>query len=571
MREAGEQGSWPRSSAVAREPDGHSGRARASRTGSVAAGGAFSGTHARLILVGLLLAGALLLRLTGIEQPSIEQRETQSGLLARQWYLGAGADLPPWKQRVLAEVRRSVRPIEPPILDYLSALEFRISGENFWFPRLLSSLCWVIGGVFLYRIAKRLMAPEGAVVALALYLAWPFGAWLSRHFMPDSLMILWLLAAVLAVVRYFERPSGRRFAAAAAVSSVATVIKPGVAFVYLVALFGALAVAAGGRETVRRWGPMFVLFTGLTALPATVYYVVGTQVADFIWFGADTGRLTPEKVLTGSFWNGWWDAVSYLLRYPQTQEFLALAPLVAGVAGVAVAGRGLPRAVLAGLSLGYLAFALTFATYVSANPYYSLPLIPLLALCIGTLASVVADRLRRVTRGAAYALFACVAAIVGIAAYKGHAVMRVPIPTTAIADYRHIGELTGHTTKAIVVDNELRTPAMYWGWIGAETWDLADDEPPRSIHPERADFLVVVGLWQLETSPGLRRFVRGLPIVGSTPRYAVYDLRRERPTRLERALRLRGRNAGTSRPLRRTEVFALPVRPQPATDDARTT
>ena len=225
---------------------------------------------------------------------------------------------------------------------------------------------------------------------------------------------------------------------------------------------------------------------------------------------------------------------------------------------------------LAGLSLGYLAFAFTFATYVSANPYYSLPLIPLLALCIGMLASVVADRLRRVTPAAAYAFFACVAAIVGVAAYKSHAVMRVPIPTTAIADYRHIGELTGHTTKAIVVDNELRHPAMYWGWIGAETWDLAEDEPPRSIHPERADFLVVVGLWQLQTSRVCGGSCADFP--SSARRLAMpCTTFGETPTRLERALRLRGRNAGTSRPLRRTEVFALPVRPQPATDDARTT
>jgi 4-amino-4-deoxy-L-arabinose transferase-like glycosyltransferase len=464
-----------------------------------------------------------------------------------------------------------VRPIEPPILDYLSMLEFRVTGENFWFPRLLSSLCWVIGGVFLYRIAVRLMAPGGAVVALALYLTWPFGAWFSRHFMPDSLMILWLLAAVLAVIRYFERPSRPRFAAAAGVAAVATLIKPGVAFVYLVAVFGAVAVAAGGRHALRRWGPAFVLFSGIAALPAVVYYVIGTKVADFIWFGASTARLTPENVLRASFWNGWWDAVSYLLRYPQTQELLALAPLVAAAAGIAVAGRGLPRAVLIGLSLGYLAFAVTFAGYVSANPYYSLPLIPLLALCIGTLVSAVAAPLRRVAPGVAYVLFACVAAVVGVAAYKSYAVMRVPIPATAIPDYRRIGELTHHTTKAIVVDNELRTPSMYWGWIGAEAWDLAEDEPPPSIHPERADFLVVVGLWQLDTSSGLRRFVRGLPIVGSTSRYAVYDLRGDGSTRLRRARRLRDRDVGSSGPLRRADVFALPVGPQPATGDARAT
>lgn len=493
--------------------------------GSRAGSGLLADRRLRLVLIGCLLVGGLLLRLPGIDEPSIEQRETQSGLLARRWYLGAGADLPPWKQRVLAEVRRSVRPIEPPILDYLSALEFRLGGENFWFPRLLSSLAWVLGGIFLYLIATRLTTPDGAVIALALYLAWPFAVWLSRHFMPDALMVFCLLAAVLAVVRHWEVPSRQRFLVAAAVSSLATLIKPGVAFAYLVAVFAALAVSRRGLRALPRWGGQLAGFAALAALPALAYYVAGTRLADFIKSSADTARLTPSKVATAPFWEGWWDAVSYLLRYPQPQELLAVLPLAAALGGFALVRSGPPRALLGGLGLGYLAFAWTFATYASANTYYSLPLIPILALAIGVLGGATAERLRRLSPRAPYALTALVAAVLGIAAYKSHAVMRLPIPPTAIPDYRRIGELTGHTTRAIVVDNELRHPAMYWGWIGARTWDLADDLPPASIEPERADYLVVVGVGQLESSPGLRRFARGLPVVASTPRYAIFDLR----------------------------------------------
>ena len=53
---------------------------------------------------------------------------------------------------------------------------------------------------------------------------------------------------------------------------------------------------------------------------------------------------------------------------------------------VAVARRRHARAVLAGLALGYLVFAATFAYYISGNPYYSLPLIPILSLAIGVIA-----------------------------------------------------------------------------------------------------------------------------------------------------------------------------------------
>src|SRR6266851_9349085 len=113
--------------------------------------------RSHLLLVGALLAGALVLRLEGIREPSVDQRETEGALLARQWSLGEGAGLPAWKQRVLRDVRQQVKPIEPPILDYLTATEFRLAGsENFWFPRLVSALLWVFaGGTFLYLIALR--------------------------------------------------------------------------------------------------------------------------------------------------------------------------------------------------------------------------------------------------------------------------------------------------------------------------------------------------------------------------------------------------------------------------------
>ena len=93
--------------------------------------------HSHILLIGALLAGAVLLRLPGIARPSVEARETEGALLAREWYLGDGAGLPAWKQRVLRDLRASVKPIEPPILDYMTASEFRLTGENFWFPRLV--------------------------------------------------------------------------------------------------------------------------------------------------------------------------------------------------------------------------------------------------------------------------------------------------------------------------------------------------------------------------------------------------------------------------------------------------
>jgi 4-amino-4-deoxy-L-arabinose transferase-like glycosyltransferase len=411
------------------------------------------------VLIGVLLAGALVLRLPGITKPSIEQRETQSALRARAWYLGDGEGLPAWQQRVLGELQSTVRLIEPPVIDFFTSLQFRVAGENFWFPRLLSALSWVLGGIFLYLIARRLTSREGSLVALALYLTWPFAARHSRLFMPDALMVACLLAAGLTVLRYWERPSTRRLLVAGVVSSAATAVKPGVALPYLVALFVALALSHRQlrRTVIKGHLLLYVVLAGLTS---GLYYVWGTRFSDYIWDGASSDRLTPELALHWTFWEHWWEAVSYLLKFPQPQTVLAVAAIAVGLAGIVVADRRHARATLVGLVVGYVAFAVTFAYYISGNPYYSLPLIAILSLAIGVFAGFA---LERSGGGLRIALGTVIVIVLAVATYKSAVILGADDPEGRIADYRRIGDITGHTTRALVVNDQLTTPLKLLG------------------------------------------------------------------------------------------------------------
>jgi 4-amino-4-deoxy-L-arabinose transferase-like glycosyltransferase len=486
-----------------------------------------------LLVVAGLLAGALAVRIDGITRPSLESRELHNALIARQYYLGDGTGLPAWKRNVLRELGEVVKPIEPPILDHLAASAFRLTGgEDLWVPRLISGLMWLLGGVFLYLIAVRLTTRAGAVVTLALYLFWPYGAFISRLYMPDATMIALMLGASLAVLRYWEAPSFARLGAAGAASGLATVVKPGVAILFLAPLF--IALAASKRELVDALARgRLAFFVALALVPSVVYYVYGTHVRDFL-SGESEGRVEPSLIATAWFWRGWWEMVSIILAFPQHQQSLALLPIAAAFAGVLVA-RGTARAVLVGLGLGYIAFAVTFTSHVPSHPYYSLPLIPILSLAIGILAGALLDRLGARARIGQTVLVGFVAFAVGVAAFKSHAVLASASPEAErqIADYRRIGELTGHTTRAIAVDVRLRSPMSYWGWMVARYWypptpandlpESGDPFPPR-IDPAELDFLVVVEMSELETEPRLRAFTRELPIVERTSRYAVFAL-----------------------------------------------
>jgi 4-amino-4-deoxy-L-arabinose transferase-like glycosyltransferase len=222
-------------------------------------------------------------------------------------------------------------------------------------------------------------------------------------------------------------------------------------------------------------------------------------------------------------------------------------PLAAGLAGVFVARDGLPRATLMALGAGYVAFAFTFTYHVPSHHYYSLPLIPILALSIGTLAGFLVERLGR--RGAARGtLFAFFALGVGVAAFKAHAVVTPQAPAREIAEYQRIGSVTGHTTQALYVDLRLRSPISYWGWMVGRYWypstpsqdlPLSGDPFPSWVDPAEVSFLVV-DLTELSTEPRLRAFTRDLPVVERTGDYAIFDVRGGRAVEAERRSRMTG-------------------------------
>jgi 4-amino-4-deoxy-L-arabinose transferase-like glycosyltransferase len=158
---------------------------------------------------------------------------------------------------------------------------------------------WLLGGLFLYLIAARLTTRFGRVVALALYLFWPYAAFISRLYMPDASMLAVMLGATLAVLRYWEAPSFARLGAAGAASAFATLVKPGVALLFLAPLFVALATANGALRDVLARGRL-AFFVSLALLPSVVYYVYGTYVRDFL-LGESEGRVEPSLIATAWF------------------------------------------------------------------------------------------------------------------------------------------------------------------------------------------------------------------------------------------------------------------------------
>jgi 4-amino-4-deoxy-L-arabinose transferase-like glycosyltransferase len=94
------------------------------------------------------------------------------------------------------------------------------------YHRLLSSIFWLIGAIFLYGIVKRLISIDAAVFSITYYLFVPLGVIVSLSFLPDPMMIMMFLLSLLTILRFYEQPSNSRLVISAIFSGLAILVKP---------------------------------------------------------------------------------------------------------------------------------------------------------------------------------------------------------------------------------------------------------------------------------------------------------------------------------------------------------
>ena len=432
----------------------------------------------RLVVLGTVFVAAFCLRLYRIGEPLFDfvpVRQYHSALLARGFY-----------EWLLTGNLKTMPPdgiIEPPILEVLASLSFLIIGaEHLWIPRVLSASFWMVGGVFLYLIARKLVSSNAAVFSVGFYLLDPAVVLPSRAFMPDPLMVMLLLASVYTILRYHEQPTTGRLIVAIAASSVALFVKPGIClFQIFGAFFVPLIYRRGWIGTLR--SVHLLLFTLLSLLPMGLYYVYGTVIRGFLQ-GQAQGKVVPHYLLEGYFWRGW---------LQQIESMVGLVVFLGAVLGVILVRPGLPRALMAGMWGGYILFGVVFTYHIHTHDYYSLQFVPVIALSLGSLWDAVerhtAQRDRRYLRRTG--LIGLITLVVISALFEQHATIKgitnqargeKPFPgrikgTALIADYqaraetfKNIGDIVGHSSSTIYSAPDFGAPLRYYGRIDGEYW-----------------------------------------------------------------------------------------------------
>jgi 4-amino-4-deoxy-L-arabinose transferase-like glycosyltransferase len=488
----------------------------------------------RLLVVFLLFA-SLAIRLYHLNRPPLDfhaTRQYRSFIIAREYYYETSADISDWQRQVAHFSQQKQGMLEPPILEFIVGVGYHLVGdENFWFPRLLSSLFWEVGGIFVYLIGREIADDIAALFAMAFHLFLPFGVIASRVFQPDPLMVLLLLASVFAILRYNHLPSLSRLAVAAAISALAFLVKPGSLFA-IVGVFVALAIS---RQSARQavLNRAFLVFIPIMITPTVLAYGYGVFSGHFL-IGEAEKTLLPQLWMSTFFWRGW------LANIANT---VGLIPFMGGLLGVLIFRKGLPQALMLGLWTGYTVFCLALNYNLATHDYYQLQLIPIVGLSLGPIISLLVSYLMHMHpeihwRLAMWGVFV-MCLILSLADARARLVG---------GDFEHkvrveqeIGELVNHSIKTIFLSGDYGVPLEYHGLLSGWPWPLASDlqwEQLNGIPPRDAearfkdefakyspDYFIIMDMAEFQQQQDLKDFLtKNFAIVAQNNDFMIFDL-----------------------------------------------
>jgi 4-amino-4-deoxy-L-arabinose transferase-like glycosyltransferase len=458
------------------------------------------------------------------------------------------SDLPDWQRKFAVEQWKSKAQIEPEIVERLAALTYRFTGEQLWIGRIYSSLFWLVGGVFLFVLARDLSSATGALFALAFYLFLPYAVIASRSFQPDPLMVTFIIAFWWAVNRWstsldaqgastsdsFSRGELGRAVLAGLLGGLAILVKFTAAFFVIGGGLGLILGREPLPRALRRPGVWVMVVIG--ALPGLIYLVYGTLITGFLdrQFG---GRFIPSLLLSPSYYLNWLSTLDHVLGL----GILALALL-----GIFLFRERPARVFVIGLWAAYLVYGLYFDYHIWSHDYYNLPLIPLAAISLAPIADRLGAELGGAAAGSRFARFA----IPAVLALGLFAVLWNVRTTLKSVDYRpeaamwaEIGQVLGPGARVVALTQDYGSRLAYWGWLDAAAWPLAGDIAyhsgllgARNDFEQRfdqlaagRDYFLVTLPDELRAQPLLAERLASYPIYRQGDGYVIYDLRNGGP------------------------------------------
>jgi len=517
----------------------------------------FGRFHILALLVIFIAALAIrLYDLTDLPLDFHPTRQLFSALKARGMYYETLTDASAEQREFAIQQGKMRATIEPEILERLTVFTWKFTGEQLWVARIYSSLFWLIGGIFIYLLARDLFTKDAALFTTAFYLLLPYAVIASRSFQPDPLMVALILGFWWAVNRWAKileekskltaKPAkdakkgldlsdlralgGSNWfwvVLASILGGLAIFVKLNAAFFVIGGALGATLGRASVRDLVRNRQVWTMAALGI--LPGLGWVAYGLS-RGFLGqqFG---GRFMPELLVSPSMYLGWAQMIG---------NVLGLFPFALALLCILLVDSKPTRSFLLGLWAAYLAFAIFFDYHISTHDYYSLPIVPIAALALTPLADAIAGRIVNPTGRNAIPTYAILTLCLLAALWTSRVALKSADYRPQAAFWNQIGEtVRGH--RIVALTQEYGLPLAYWGWTTSANWPDSSDIEYHALRgggqtfeksfarlTKNKDLFLVTDLADLARQPDLQERLSHFAIFTEGEGYIIFDLQTPR-------------------------------------------
>jgi hypothetical protein len=484
----------------------------------------------RIVIVVVILVCGFVTRMYDLTDPPLDYaaaRQLRSAMIARGKYYASLEDVPEWQRDIARKQQNIHGMIEPEIIENITVATYQVAGgEYVWIARIYSSLFWVLGGLALYSLTRGMVSNDGAVVALVYYLFVPFGLVASRTFQPDPLMTAMIVTAWMAFYHWNRTSSWKWVLLTGLSAGAAMYIKSTSIFFLLIGMAVVVLSRKKLQEVVKDVQVWLIAF--LSAIPVLAYNIYGLFII---------GEL--ESQLKGRFFPQMWNDLDFYLQWKNaisnvTGHYIIL---IVGLVGLILLKKKQDRYFLLGIWFGYLLYGLGFSYHISTHYYYSLPVIPLLAVTLGAVSEWFFVWARKFRLSALVLASTLVIVIVGIAG--GYFILTKDDFRHEPGYYQKVANFVDPENNIVALSQDYGYRLSFYGWLYVQPWKGTEDlryielrdsevEPFSKRFEEYAtdyDYFIVTRMRELRRQDKLQdELYNHYPIVREGGGYVIFNL-----------------------------------------------
>jgi hypothetical protein len=416
-----------------------------------------------LLLICLLGLGLRFLDLTDPPLDFTPWRQLRSATIARGMYYDMLPTEGDTRHEIASSLGKSFEKLEPEIFERIVALSYLVMGEeSLPIARVWAIIFWMIGGFFLYDLSRRISSATAALASLSFYMVLPFSVVVSRSFLPDVLMTMWVIISVYSLYQWIENHTWKWAFLYGLISGLAILTKVFAVFpISLTALF--LTLSSWKPKDAIRDRQVWLFSILVVIIPAS-YYLIQTfdRAGSYLsyWVFAFSDLLT-----TRSFYTLWMDVLDRLIGF---------LPISLALTGALIAAKR-NRMLLFGLWAGYLFVGLSVPSLIYSHTYYNTQLIPIVALSLAPLADLVVREVKQQSAPIRVLFIITCLYALGYPALEARRQLLAKDYREEIKGWIQMGEEIPSVGKLIGLTHDYNNRLAYYGWKDVAQWPHLSD------------------------------------------------------------------------------------------------